>query len=167
MTAPTHLAATELSALSRLLDEALDLAPGARPAWLAALPAAARPWRALLAEMLAAHQSGQHVGFMADGPRWAGHHADTAETAAQPGDPVGPYRLQRLLGQGGMCSVWLAERADGAPSRSVAIKMPLLHWRSSSQIARFEQEREVLGRLNHPQIARLYDAGVALTPVWR
>ena len=163
MTAPTHLAATELSALSRLLDEALDLAPSARPAWLAALPAPAQPWRALLAEMLVAHQSGQHDAFMADGPRWASNHTDTAETAAQPGDQVGPYRLQRLLGQGGMCSVWLAERADSAPSRSVALKMPLLHWRSSSQIARFEQEREVLGRLNHPQIARLYDAGVALT----
>ena len=161
MTTPAHLTASDLSALSRLLDEALDLAPGARPAWLAALPAPAQPWRALLAEMLAAQQSGQHAAFMADGPRWADSRA--AEPAAQPGDLIGPYRLQRLLGQGGMCSVWLAERADAAPSRSVALKMPLLHWRSSSQILRFEQEREVLGRLNHPQIARLYDAGVALT----
>ena len=165
MTTPAPLTASDLSALSRLLDEALDLAPGARPAWLAALPAAAQPWRALLAEMLAAQQSGQHAAFMADGPRWADSRATepAAQPGAQPGDLVGPYRLQRLLGQGGMCSVWLAERTDGAPSRSVALKMPLLHWRSSSQIARFEQEREVLGRLNHPQIARLYDAGAALS----
>ena len=73
---------------------------------------------------------------------------------------MGPYRLVREIGRGGMSSVWLAERPDGIVKRDVALKMPLRTLDSPAQIERFERERDVLAMLAHPQIARLYDAGV-------
>ena len=72
---------------------------------------------------------------------------------------VGPYRLLRELGTGGMGTVWLAERSDGALKRQVAVKMPLYGW-APGVAERLAQEREALAALEHPNIARLYDAGV-------
>jgi predicted Ser/Thr protein kinase len=71
----------------------------------------------------------------------------------------GPYRLGRLLGKGGMGSVYLAERADGEVEQRVAIK--LLRFRSEEAAfqGRFLQERQILATLNHEGIARLLDAG--------
>lgn len=72
---------------------------------------------------------------------------------------LGPWRLLRPLGQGGMGSVWLGERADGRFERTAAIKvLPAVHY---SQVAatRFAEETRVLGKLEHPGIVRLLDAG--------
>jgi eukaryotic-like serine/threonine-protein kinase len=71
----------------------------------------------------------------------------------------GPYRLLRLLGHGGMGSVYLAERADGEVEQRVAIK--LLRYGSDEPAFRdrFLRERQILATLNHPTIARLLDAG--------
>lgn len=75
-----------------------------------------------------------------------------------PGQWLGPYRLKTLLGRGGMGSVWLAEQTEPV-TREVALK--LIHGKllSSSAIARFEIERQVLARMSHPAIAHVYDAG--------
>ena len=74
-------------------------------------------------------------------------------------DRCGPYRLSRVLGHGGMGSVYLAERADGEVSQQVAVKL-LRYWRDEPTFqARFLQERQILASLNHPGIARLLDAG--------
>jgi serine/threonine protein kinase len=78
-----------------------------------------------------------------------------------PGALVGPYRLIRLLGEGGMAEVWLAQRADGSIKREVALKLPML-WRERQDLSsRFARERDILAALEHPHIARLYDAGVS------
>ncbi len=73
----------------------------------------------------------------------------------------GPYRLVRLLGSGGMGSVYLAERSDGEIEQKVAVK--LLHARSNRPAwrDRFLKERQLLATLNHPSIARVVDAGHA------
>jgi TolB-like protein len=76
------------------------------------------------------------------------------------GDLVGPYELIRLLGAGGMAEVWLARRADGAFKRDVALKLPLLTRQRQDLAPRFVHERDILSSLEHPHIARLYDAGV-------
>jgi len=76
------------------------------------------------------------------------------------GDFVGPYELIRLLGAGGMAEVWLARRADGAFKRDVALKLPLLTRRRNDLEQRFAHERDILASLEHPNIARFYDAGV-------
>jgi tetratricopeptide (TPR) repeat protein/tRNA A-37 threonylcarbamoyl transferase component Bud32 len=76
------------------------------------------------------------------------------------GASVGPYRLERLLGEGGMGMVWAARRADGGYQRRVALK--LLHPGVADHRLRqrFSRERDILARLEHPNIARLLDAGV-------
>jgi eukaryotic-like serine/threonine-protein kinase len=147
----------ELSTLSRLLDEALDLEPAQAEAWLAALPEAHRHLLPQLREMLAAHLSASHAGFMSDGPKLAGGAVD--ETVARPEDLVGPYRLIREIGRGGMGAVWLAERADGNLKRQVALKLPRLAW-GAGLAERMARERDIGALLEHPNIARLYDAGV-------
>ncbi len=78
----------------------------------------------------------------------------------EPGQHIGPYRLIKELGRGGMGVVWLAERADGQHSRQVALKMPLVENLNWLLAARFARERNILASLEHPSIARLYDAGV-------
>ncbi|MGH9652421.1 MAG: tetratricopeptide repeat protein [Bryobacteraceae bacterium] len=69
---------------------------------------------------------------------------------------IGPYRLTRLLGEGGMGVVYLAERED--LQSAVAIKVLRDGWLSPARRERFAGEQRTLARLNHPSIARLYDA---------
>lgn len=81
-----------------------------------------------------------------------------AAEALVPPERVGPYRLVRVLGVGGMGEVWLGERADGLVERRVAIKrvrrdVPFVD-------ARLRQERQLLVRLSHPNIAAFIDAGI-------
>ncbi len=84
-----------------------------------------------------------------------------AGSGLRPGEAIGPYQLIRLLGEGGMAEVWLAQRADGAFKRDVALKLPmLLHLRKDLE-SRFVRERDILAALEHSHIARLYDAGVS------
>lgn len=72
---------------------------------------------------------------------------------------LGPYRLLRLLGRGGMASVWLAERADGEFQRLVAVKL-LRQWIDGAEGAqRFLAERQILSSLSHANIAALLDGG--------
>ncbi len=73
---------------------------------------------------------------------------------------VGPYTLVRLVGEGGMGWVWLAERADGVLTRTVALKLPKWTWSMPDLTARLARERDILASLEHANIARLYDAGV-------
>jgi serine/threonine protein kinase/tetratricopeptide (TPR) repeat protein len=74
---------------------------------------------------------------------------------------VGPYRLIRLLGEGGMAEVWLARRADGSIKREVALKLPRLRRDRQDLASRFARECDILAALEHPHIARLYDAGIS------
>ncbi|SEM42420.1 serine/threonine protein kinase [Pseudoxanthomonas sp. GM95] len=78
----------------------------------------------------------------------------------QEGARLGPYKLERLLGEGGMGMVWSAKRADNGFQRRVALK--LLHPGIADHRLRmrFSRERDILARLEHPNIARLLDAGV-------
>ena len=89
--------------------------------------------------------------------------ADSEEARANArlaGQRVGPWRLQRELGRGGMGAVWLAERADGAFTQQVAIKLIRPGWDAEEMMSRFRSERQILAGLNHPHIARLVDGGV-------
>ncbi|MEM7788543.1 MAG: serine/threonine-protein kinase, partial [Bacteroidota bacterium] len=74
------------------------------------------------------------------------------------GDRVGPYRITGRLGEGGMGTVYRAERADGAFEREVALKV--LRDARGGDVRRFLAERQILARLDHPAIGRLYDGGI-------
>ena len=80
---------------------------------------------------------------------------------ARPGTLVGPYRLERMLGEGGMGQVWLAARADGLYQRRVALKLLRPGLADPNLRLRFTRERQILARLEHPHIARLLDAGIS------
>ena len=71
---------------------------------------------------------------------------------------VGPYRVIELLGEGGMGSVWKAEQAEPV-KRAVALKVIRQGLSSSEVLTRFEAERQALAIMNHPNIARIIDAG--------
>ncbi|MGN6519648.1 MAG: protein kinase domain-containing protein [Dokdonella sp.] len=93
----------------------------------------------------------------------AGHMADAHTGDASPaheGRLVGPFRLLREIGRGGMGAVWLAERADGAFRQRVAVKLIRSGWDVDEVFARFRAERQILAGLQHPNIAHLVDGGV-------
>jgi len=149
----------ELSALYETAD-ALDGA--ALDGWLAGLQAKAHPLLGQLQQMLAACSKVRGNGFLATLPALPVEPEPLVHEWAQ-GSRVGPYRLIRHVGQGGMAEVWLAQRDDGAFRRQVAIKL-LFRTASSTQrdsfAQRFARERDILASLNHPHIAGLHDAGV-------
>jgi len=152
----TPLSTSDIAALSRLLDELLALPAAGRPAWLAALAPADQHLTPQLRGMLAEHEGARAPAMRAELPALG--EAPDASTPRQ-GERVGPYRLLRQIGQGGMGSVWLAERADGALTRQVALKLPRLTW-DAGLAARIARERDIGALLEHPNITRLYDAGV-------
>jgi eukaryotic-like serine/threonine-protein kinase len=76
------------------------------------------------------------------------------------GRRIGPWRIVRQLGQGGMGLVYLAERVDGAFTQQVALKLIRRGLDSDRILQRFEGERQILARLEHPNIARLVDGGL-------
>src|SRR5207248_7713667 len=75
------------------------------------------------------------------------------------GRRVGPYRIVRELGQGGMGAVYLAVRDDGAFDKAVAIKIIGVGIVTDAAIERLRHERQILADLDHPNIARLLDGG--------
>jgi len=86
------------------------------------------------------------------------------EAERPPGVPekIGHYRILRVLGEGGMGTVYEAEQDQ--PRRRVALKVIKAAWASPRLLKRFEQESQALGRLHHPGIAQIYEAGSAETP---
>lgn len=79
-------------------------------------------------------------------------------SSAAPSSQVGPYRLLRRVGQGGMGEVWLAEQLQPV-RRQVAVKVIKAGMDTREVIARFEAERQALALMNHPNIASVFDAG--------
>ena len=142
---------------SARLDEMLALPDGERAAWLAALPPADADLRDGLAAVLQGLPAAG-AGFLDELPP-----LDDAPSpgTVTPGAVVGPYRLLRELGRGGMGVVWLAQRADGAFAREVALKLPHAHLLAGAVRERFDRERDILAALDHPHIARFFDAGLA------
>ena len=145
--------------VSALFDDALALTAAERPAWLAALavdrPAAA----AALRDLLAAHATADDIAAPTGELLAAalGAHVQTL----LPGSEIGIYRLVAPLGEGGMAAVWEAEQLQGV-HRRVALKLPHAGIEAPAAMARrFESERDLLAGLEHPHIARLYDAGVS------
>jgi serine/threonine-protein kinase len=148
-------------AFSALLDEALDIPVADRQLWLASLDAThaeVRPW---LSKVLAGDAATRHVA-----PLNPLVFDDMVPPEFAVGSSVGPYRLTKRLGSGGMGEVWLASRSDGTLTRPVALKLPHVHLFADVVRRRFDRERDILAALSHPRIALLYDAGVdaAQTP---
>ncbi|GIV58761.1 MAG: hypothetical protein KatS3mg042_1674 [Rhodothermaceae bacterium] len=146
--------ANRFDRLQALFHEALEQPPEARAAFLDAACAGDPDLRAAVERLLAA-DAAPDPWFDAppdvapdppDGSTWVGR-------------TVGPYRIEKLLGQGGMGAVYLARRED--VGLVVALKLVRGDLAAPGHRERLLRERRVLARLHHPHIARLYDAGVA------
>ncbi|TAJ10988.1 MAG: serine/threonine protein kinase, partial [Planctomycetota bacterium] len=154
----TSAATRRFQRLEELFHAALDAAPGEVAALLERECAGDAPLRAEVEALLAAERAAQP--FLAQSPLGFEH---TTALAAAPADPsgalIGPWRLERVLGEGGMGVVHLAARADGQFDKQVALKLLRPGLAAPDWLARFDSERRVLARLEHPGIARLLDAG--------
>jgi len=152
--------------LSALYEQADALDDDALDAWLAALRAQPHPLLGQLEQMLKARSDVRHNGFL-DAPPALRIEAEPVVHEWREGSRIGPYRLVRRLGSGGMAEVWLADRDDGAFQRQVAIKLLFRHAGAPAQrdsfAQRFARERDILASLHHPHIAGLHDAGVTST----
>jgi serine/threonine protein kinase/tetratricopeptide (TPR) repeat protein len=149
--------AEEWAALDRLLDAALDLPPDSRSSWIDSLGPehdAIRPRLRRLLETPSVSDARLTL------PRFDAMVGDADEPSRESGSSVGPYRLIRTLAQGGMGTVWLAQRADGLITRHVALKLPRGVWQRTALLDRMAREREILSRLEHQNIGRLYDTGL-------
>ena len=108
--------------------------------------------------LLGAEDSQRHFAHLAAQCGIEFEHAEALLNAA--GRRIGPYRLVRMLGRGGMGVVYLAERADEQFQKRVALKMLPVGLVTREAVERFHRERQILANLEHPFIARLLDGGV-------
>ncbi len=135
-----------------LFADALDLPAAERTAFLDRACAGDPARRARLAALLAGHEAAGR--FLQDSPIVR----PDPLPEAQPGDVIGRYTLVRKIGDGGCGVVYLADQHEPL-RRQVALKVIRLGMDTREVIARFESERQVLAMMDHPDIARVFDAG--------
>jgi serine/threonine-protein kinase len=149
------LSPDQWQALSPYLDQALALSDDERDAWLSRLGEQDPALAAQLGALLDEHRVLAQEGFLENG-RFA-----LPNSAGLAGQTLGPYTLISQIGQGGMGSVWLARRSDGRFERQAAVKFVSIALTGRATEERFKREGSILGRLIHPNIAELLDAGVS------
>jgi serine/threonine protein kinase/tetratricopeptide (TPR) repeat protein len=93
-----------------------------------------------------------------DDARSSADHTLNIDWSSETARSIGPYRLVKLLGEGGMGEVWLAEQSEPI-HRAVALKLIKAGMDTKTVIARFESERQALALMDHPNIARVFDGG--------
>jgi eukaryotic-like serine/threonine-protein kinase len=150
-------------AIEAVLAAALQARPEDCPALLDRLCGDDAELRREVESLLAAHAAAE--GFLDTSAETFAAPIVVAAAAREPtdrpGQIVGRYRLLEAIGRGGMGTVWLAERADGQFEQKVALKLIKRGMDSDEILARFLRERQILARLEHPNIARLLDGGVS------
>jgi serine/threonine protein kinase/tetratricopeptide (TPR) repeat protein len=155
----TPFSADRWNELSPYLDQALDLEGDEREAWILSLETIDADRAAHLRALLADHDALQESSFLEGGVPQPAAQADVSLTGLQ----IGAWRVVSNIGQGGMGSVWLAERSDGRFAGQAAIKLLNMALVGRAGQERFQREGNILARLSHPHIARLFDAGVSPT----
>ena len=152
------------SRLLGLFDEALNRAPESRKAWLDSLQGEDVTLRDECVLLLKADAQADSLD---DALKSAVASAvdnlmkdASCDDQSWLGRSIGPYRLTRLIGRGGNGVVFAGERIAGGFEQTVAVKLTLDSVLDPYSRARFLQERNILARLQHPGIARLYDGGL-------
>jgi serine/threonine-protein kinase len=156
-----HLTDEQWRALSVLVDHAVDLDEDERARWLEQLDASHAALKPLLERAFRSNAGVETGAFLGTLPKLGFEYGVESAGSPAAGDRIGPYQLVGELGRGGMGTVWLAERSDALVRRQVALKLPHVAAHQRGLAERFAREREILATLNHPNIARLYDVGVA------
>src|SRR6185436_6165728 len=141
--------------IRHLYDAALERDPAERADFMRDACRGDDDLFAEVSRLIAAHE--RTGGFLRTPP--AAPDIDGEATAPMEGRRVGAYRVLRELGRGGMGVVYLAARSDESFQKVVAIKLVRPHLDGRAVIRRFQRERDILARLDHPEIARLLDGG--------
>ena len=147
------MASERWARLESLFADAVALPAGERDAFL---ERACHGDDGLRDDVLALIRSHEAAGFM-DGGRVAVEPAPPASLGA--GTRIGAWRIEGLIGRGGMGEVYLAHRTDAGFDQRAALK--LLRYEAASQVRRFHVERRIVARLEHAAIARVLDGGIA------
>ncbi len=137
--------------IKEIVGAALEREPGERSAFLDEACSQNQDLRAEVESLLAAHAE---AGELSGSP-WL---ATTLADAAEESKTIGPYRLIQTLGVGGMGQVWLAEQTEPV-RRRVALKLIRAGMYDSALVQRFQSERQSLALMEHPTIAKVFDAG--------
>ncbi|HZP64483.1 MAG TPA: serine/threonine-protein kinase [Terriglobales bacterium] len=141
--------------VSSYLDQAFDLPHGERAAWLSSVRHQDADLASLLEALLEDQQRADAEGFLQISP------LPVPAPAGIAGQTVGAYTLISQIGEGGMGTVWLADRTDGRFQRKAAVKFVSIGMPGRATQERFNREGILLGRLTHPHIAELLDAGIS------
>ena len=142
--------------VAELFEHAVDLPRHERGAWLDGACGGDADLRAEVERLLRA--DARAAAFMERPPPLVATAIDASSSAGDTLPQFGPWRALRRIGAGGMGEVWLAERSDGEFEQRAAVKQ--LAWPTPGLLQRFRQERQILARLQHPDIAHLIDGGV-------
>lgn len=146
-----------------IFEQIVDLAAPQRAVEIALLAGEDEAVRAEVESLLGAHDGAQR--FLRDPTLERAAGAMLPEAAARfegVGSQIGPYRLMEVIGEGGFGTVFLAVQEQPV-RRRVALKLIRLGMDTSQVVARFEAERQALAMMDHPNIARVYDAGATPT----
>ena len=149
------LSAKDWEVLSPRLEEALSMTESERSNWLSSLRTQDPDLVSRLETLLLERSLISHEHFLEN------RSAELPVRQGLEGQTLGAYRLISEIGQGGMGSVWLAERSDGRFERRVAVKFLNLALIGKTGEERFKREGRILAHLVHPHIAELIDAGVS------
>ena len=153
------MSTTRWSDIEALFEEALALPASEREAFLERLHRRDAELHAEVASLVGAHE--EAGGFFEDlSDKLVSPFIARLDQEMPPPHRVGPYRIVRKLGVGGMSVVYLAERDDGQFQREAALKL-IRSGEAKERLHRFLSERQILASLNHPNVARLFGGGVA------
>jgi len=151
----SKLSPDQWQALSPRLDEALEMTDDERSTWFSRLRAEDPTLAGQLEMLLEEHRVLSQEGFLDE------RLVELPGTTGLAGQTLGVYTLVSQIGHGGMGTVWLAERNDGRFERRVAVKILNVALMGKGGEERFKREGRILGRLTHPHVAELIDAGVS------
>jgi serine/threonine protein kinase len=141
-----------------LFEKALKFRPEERAAFLTGACGADKELRARVEELLRAHANTGEFLPTNPGPQ----KTMVLSISEQPGDRIGRYKILQQIGEGGCGVVYMAEQQEPV-RRRVALKVIKLGMDTKSVIARFEAERQALALMEHPNIAKVLDAGATET----
>ncbi len=145
----------QLELTMEIFDAASGLPPEERDVYLASTCAGDDELRQQIERLLRSDEQAEAEDFLAE-PALPDPNRESAKLL---GRQIGPYKLLRELGSGGMGIVYLAIRADDVYQKEVAVKLIWPGMERTGVIRRFKHERQILARLDHPNIARLLDGG--------
>ncbi|GMU39037.1 MAG: protein kinase [Phycisphaerae bacterium] len=146
----------ELARVRALFDEVLQTSPEGRPALLAARCGSDSILKRRVEALVATAES--EDPFLSQPTRTEALTAPAPALSERPGARIGPYKLLQQIGEGGFGVVFMAEQ-DQPVRRRVALKIIKLGMDTRQVVARFEQERQALALMDHPNIAKVLDAG--------